>query len=580
MEETEGVLSTGHAWLIEAAVQSCGADEERLKQNMLATPVVNGSGVDFILDSGLVKEDEFLGYLASQAGMPWIAEELEPQEPEELKEACPAQLAVQNQVLPLAVVDGALHVACYDPFALEARQLIGRRLELPVVWHVASRRRVREALSSLYGVGAGTFEQILEGRDLDDLNTEDEATVIDEDISDEASVLRFVNNILREALTQKATDIHIEPQHNMLRIRYRVDGHLYDVPIPEHIHRLESSVIARLKIMSRLDVAERRVPQDGRINLSHEGQSVDVRVATIPSIEGETVSLRLLNQEKFDLDALGMEDSVRNVIESLLELTNGVILVTGPTGSGKSTSLYCFLDRLNKTETRIVTIEDPVENKLPGIVQIAVRPEAGLTFAKGLRSILRADPNIVMLGEIRDLETAEIAIRASLTGHLVFSTLHTNSAIGGVSRLVDMGIEPFLVSASVRGLLAQRLVRRLCDHCKQPMDDFDIVKRQSLGIPSDLVGTPYKAVGCPECRHSGYSGRVALYEICRISETIQDIISKGGDENDVRIQALKEGFEGMRTYGWRKVMRGVTTIEEVLSSTHEHSSDASETTLV
>ena len=395
--------------------------------------------------------------------------------------------------------------------------------------------------------------------------------MIDEDVSDEASVLKFVNNIIREALVQKATDIHVEPQRNQLLIRYRVDGHLYDVPIPEHIHKLESAVIARLKIMAHLDVSERRVPQDGRINLSHEGKSIDVRVATVPCIEGETVSLRLLNQEKFDLDKLELESSVREKIESVLKLANGVILATGPTGSGKSTSLYSFLSQLNTPETRIVTIEDPVENKLPRVAQIAVRNEVGLTFAKGLRSILRADPNIVMVGEIRDVETAEIAIRASLTGHLVFSTLHTNSAIGAISRLVDMGVEPFLVSASVRGLLAQRLVRRLCDYCKRPTENWSPKMRAKLGIPDVFTAVPYEAVGCPECRHTGYQGRVALYEICIMSTKIQDLVAAGADENEVRSAAYAEDFEDMRMYGIRKVMKGVTTLEEVFATTQHHS---------
>ncbi len=573
MDENTWLISKGHQWLIQAAVVSCAADEVKLRQLFETGSLIRGSGVDTILDSGIVKEDEFLSYLAERVSLPWISKELTPEEPDDLKEICPAQIAVQSQVMPLSLVDGVLTVACYDPFSIEARQMLGRKLKVTLQWHVASRRRVREALSALYGVGAGTFEQILEGRDLESLSQEDEATVIDEDVSDEASVLRFVNNIIREALSQRATDIHVEPQQNMLRIRYRVDGHLYDVPIPEHIHRLESSVIARLKIMSRLDVAERRLPQDGRINLSHEGLSVDVRVATIPSIEGETVSLRLLNQQKFDLDTLGMESDLRAQMEDILKLSNGVIMVTGPTGSGKSTSLYTFLDQLNTTETRIVTIEDPVENKLAGVVQIAVRPEAGLTFAKGLRSILRADPNIVMIGEIRDLETAEIAIRASLTGHLVFSTLHTNSAIGGVSRLVDMGIEPFLVSASVRGLLAQRLVRKLCEHCKIELEGFDAAQASQLNIPLDIVGTPCRAVGCAECRNTGYNGRVALFEFCRVSESVQEMIARGADENEIRVQAVSEGFEGMRTYGWRKVMKGVTTIEEVLSCTLTHSTE-------
>jgi len=372
---------------------------------------------------------------------------------------------------------------------------------------MASRRRIHDALRKLYGVGADTFEQILDGRDLDydNLENADEANVIDADEDEEASVVKFVNQIIREALQQSATDIHVEPLHDNLRIRYRIDGLLVDVTVPDNIKALQSSVIARLKIMSHLDIAERRLPQDGRINLQFEGSTIDVRVATVPTVEGESVSLRLLNQEKFTVARLGMESFVLKTIEKLLKLSNGIVLITGPTGSGKSTSLYSFLSEVNSPDTRIVTIEDPVENKLPGVMQIAVKSEIGLTFASGLRSILRADPNIVMIGEIRDLETAEIAIRASLTGHLVFSTLHTNDALGGISRLTDMGVEPFLVSASVRAFLAQRLVRRLCPSCKIPHELTD-QQRKELEIPYEITGQCYDAGSCDKCRGTGFKG--------------------------------------------------------------------------
>jgi type II secretory ATPase GspE/PulE/Tfp pilus assembly ATPase PilB-like protein len=560
--------------LCELACTTSRAEREAVEEVIDGATQLQLPVIDALIDAGLIGEEDFYKGLADLVKMSLVSGELEPEEVSELKNALSAALAIRYQVVPLHLEEGVLTVACYDPYKLDARQTLSRKLHLSIKWVLAERRHVRNSLSAIYGVGADTFEKILAGRDLDAdmLAEKDEASVLDEDESDEASVLRFVNQILREALLQKATDIHIEPQSDILRIRYRVDGQLLDVPVPERINALQSSVVARLKIMSRLDVAERRMPQDGRIHLKNEGKSIDVRVATIPSVEGETVSLRLLNQEKFDLGALELEDSVRTAIHEVLSLSHGVILATGPTGSGKSTSLYCFLDHLNKPETRTVTIEDPVENKLPGIVQIAVRPEVGLTFAKGLRSILRADPNNVMVGEIRDTETAEIAIRASLTGHLVFSTLHTNTAIGGISRLLDMDIEPFLVSASVRAFLAQRLVRRLCKHCAEPVKDWSMERARELGIPDEIAaqGQPCTAVGCPECRHTGYQGRIAIYEICRISEPIQNMIAKGADENEILKQAVSEGFEAMRDYGWRKVMKGVTSIEEVLSSTHTH----------
>ena len=530
------------------------------------------SPIDDLLDAGVIDEEKYLRELAHDLGLPWLDSIPLAEAPLPLREACGPRIALRHRLLPVAIEgDGEekrLLLATFDPFNLVARQAAAQELDLPVEWCMASRRRIHESLRRLYGVGADTFEQILEGRELDFANLEanDEANVIDADEDEEASVVKFVNQIIREALEQHATDIHVEPLSDNLRIRYRVDGRLLEVTVPENIKALQSSVIARLKIMSRLDIAERRLPQDGRINLQFEGQTIDVRVATVPTVEGESVSLRLLNQQKFNIDRLGMEPFVRKKIESLLHLPNGIILITGPTGSGKSTSLYSFLSEVNHPERRIVTVEDPVENKLPGVMQIAVKSEIGLTFASALRSILRADPNIVMIGEIRDLETAEIAIRASLTGHLVFSTLHTNDALGGISRLVDMGVEPFLVSAAVRAFLAQRLVRRLCPHCKVPRE-LSIEDRRELGIPLSLEGQAYSACGCDRCRGTGFSGRLAIYEIVVLTHAMQELVAHSAPANDVRAQAVRDGYIPMRGYGWFKVMQGLTTVEEVISVT-------------
>jgi len=490
-----------------------------------------------------------------------------------LREACGPRLALRHRLLPVAITGEGdrkrLLLATFDPFNLVARQAAAQELALPIDWCMASRKRLHEALRRLYGVGADTFEQILEGRDFDydHLETgEDEANIIDQDDDEEASVVKFVNQIIREALDQRATDIHVEPLSTNLRIRYRIDGRLIEIAVPENIKALQSSVIARLKIMARLDIAERRVPQDGRINLQFEGATIDVRVATVPTVEGESVSLRLLNQEKFNIAKLAMEPFVLKKIEALLHLPNGIILITGPTGSGKSTSLYSFLSEVNHPERRIVTVEDPVENKLTGVMQIAVKNEIGLTFAAALRSILRADPNIVMIGEIRDLETAEIAIRASLTGHLVFSTLHTNDAMGGISRLVDMGVEPFLVSAAVRAFLAQRLVRRLCPHCKVARE-VTVADRGELGIPLDIPGQAYSPRGCDRCRMTGFSGRLAIYEVILLTQPMQELVAHRAQSAELRVQALRDGYIPMREYGWYKVMKGETTIEEVISVT-------------
>jgi type II secretory ATPase GspE/PulE/Tfp pilus assembly ATPase PilB-like protein len=347
-------------------------------------------------------------------------------------------------------------------------------------------------------------------------------------------------------------------------VRFRIDGVLQNA---ESLPRFASeAIISRIKIMSRLDIAERRLPQDGRINLQLGGNSIDVRVATVPTVEGESVSLRLLNQERFNLARLMMLPHIEDNIRRLLKVSNGIVLITGPTGSGKSTSLYTFLSELNSPHRRIVTIEDPVENKLDGIMQIAVRPEINLTFANGLRSILRADPNVVMIGEIRDLETAEIAIRASLTGHLVFSTLHTNDSLGGISRLTDMGVEPFLLAASVRAFLAQRLVRRLCPACKRPTK-LDATKAAQAGLQITGNERACEPVGCELCRNTGFRGRLAIYEIAMVTKALQELITAKASASALFAQARKDGFRPMREYGWEKVLAGETTLEEVVSAT-------------
>ena len=559
--------------LIEPARRTGCEDLAALGEVLRSAAQRQCSPIDDVLDAGVVDEERYMRELAHDLGMEWLDVIPVAEVPLPLREACGPRIALRHRLLPVEIteVNGVkrLKLATFDPFNLVARQAAAQELGLPIDWCMTSRKRLHEALRRLYGVGADTFEQILEGRDFDydHLDAgEDEANVIDQDDDEEASVVKFVNQIIREALDQRATDIHVEPLSTNLRIRYRIDGRLIEVAVPENIKALQSSVIARLKIMARLDIAERRVPQDGRINLQFEGQTIDVRVATVPTVEGESVSLRLLNQEKFNLAKLGMESFVRKKIEALLHLPNGIILITGPTGSGKSTSLYSFLSEVNHPERRIVTVEDPVENKLTGVMQIAVKSEIGLTFANALRSILRADPNIVMIGEIRDLETAEIAIRASLTGHLVFSTLHTNDAMGGISRLVDMGVEPFLVSAAVRAFLAQRLVRKLCANCRVPRE-VSLVDRRSLGIPDELQGTIYSPGGCDRCRGTGFSGRLAIYEVVLLTPVMQELVAHGAPAPKLRDQALRDGYVPMRTYGWHKVMQGLTTIEEVISVT-------------
>jgi general secretion pathway protein E len=519
-----------------------------------------------LLDARVVDEAKFLRAVSNWLGIPWWEEAIN-SVAAPLREKIPARHALRHQVVPLKLEGDLIWIGLYDPFDLVARQALTAAVDQKIRYNMLTRTQILQALRQGYGIGAETFDAILEGRssDNDDPDLRQETNVLDLDDS-EASVVKFVNQILREALEQRATDIHCEPMADHLRIRYRIDGVLHEVPVPSNIRVLQASVISRLKVMARLDIAERRLPQDGRINLELEGQPIDVRVATIPSVTGESVSLRLLGQERFTFERLGLDADLRHRIEHLLSLPNGIVLVTGPTGCGKSTSLYTFLSILNTKERRIVTVEDPVEYQLPGVIQIAVKPEIDLTFANGLRSILRGDPNVIMVGEMRDRETAEIAIRGALTGHLVFSTLHTNDAIGGITRLLDMGIEPFLVGSSVRAFIAQRLVRVLCPRCKHP-GEYSWEYFRKVGFVPDKDHVPYTAVGCHACRNTGYLGRAAIYEICMVSSRIQDMVVAGKTAAALRAAAVEEGMIPLRQYGWTKVYEGVTTIEEVVRVT-------------
>ncbi len=519
-----------------------------------------------LLEKQLVNENAFLKEVAASYRLPWWDAPLPPMD-EALRTRFPARLALRHQVYPVRFEEHGLYMLTYDPFNLTARQVIAHALGEPITWCIASRRNILVALRTGYGVGAATFDEILEGRDVDDaaLDLKQEVNVLDEDDAD-ASVVSFVNQIMREALDQRATDIHVEPLEDDLRIRYRIDGVLHEVPVPPKIKMLQASVLSRIKIMAHLDIAERRIPQDGRINLEMQGHPIDVRVATIPTVSGESISLRLLARNRFDFGLLGLTADAERKIRELIAQPNGIILLTGPTGCGKSTSLYTFLSMLNTMERRIVTVEDPVEHKLPGVMQIAIKPEIELTFAVALRSILRGDPNVIMVGEMRDFETAEIAIRAALTGHLVFSTLHTNDAIGGITRLIDMGVQPFLVSSSVRAFLAQRLVRVLCPSCSKPMTHSPEFLKQ-VGFPVAHADKIRQAVGCEQCRHTGYQGRAALFEICLISPVLQEMIAQNKSAEVLRARALHEGMVPLRQDGWNRVIAGVTTIEEVVRVT-------------
>jgi type II secretory ATPase GspE/PulE/Tfp pilus assembly ATPase PilB-like protein len=543
----------------------------------------HGVGPDFIEERLSHFSDDQWQRLAGHLGLSWTSQpEPDPTQRLVLQELVPSSLANRRQLLPLKVEAPAggdeadpkapLHLTCHRPFDLAARQEAVRSARRPLIWHLSPPRRIAEGIQKFYGLGADTFDDILKhhGDDLSGDEEDEGDSIDDEPGDDEASMSRLVNHFLREALKRRATDIHLEPMKDRLRVRYRIDGQLQEVPTPEQIKRLQSMFLSRIKIMAGLDIGEKRLPQDGRISLTQKGRNpIDVRVAVIPTNLGEAISLRLLGAEKYDLEKLQMAPDIVTVVRRTLRQPNGIVLVTGPTGSGKSTSLYTFLSELNTEERRIVTIEDPVENQLPGVTQIAVKASIGLTFAAGLRSILRGDPNVIMVGEIRDLETAEIAIRAALTGHLVFSTLHTNDALTGITRLVEMGLEPFLVASSVRAFLAQRLVRTLCPTCT--------TKKRYLGEDLRSMGFPAKedmmlackgdVLSCETCRGTGYYGRMAVYEMVEISAALQDMITRRATLAELEVQAKSEGFHTMREYGWEKIVAGKTSVDEVVRAT-------------
>ncbi len=550
--------------LTRVSLESGCSDPPRCEHVLAEAASKRVSLVDAVLDSALVDEIAFAKQLAAASGLEYMAEP-EVDLSTSLHQRFPPKLALRHRLLPGRIDENGICLMTYDPFDLEARQAVGREWDKPVTWAVGTRYRILEGLRQGYGVGAEQFDELLEGREaVGDDDYEQEVTMLDEE-EEEASVMNFVNQVFREALRERATDIHIEPLEKSLRIRYRIDGALQEIAVPPDIRALQASLISRLKIMAQLDIAERRLPQDGRINLELDGNPVDVRVATIPSVNGESVSLRLLTRQNFDMAMLGLDEKTTSTIEGLLKQPNGIILVTGPTGSGKSTTLYTFLKRLNTKQTRIVTVEDPVENRLDGVVQIAIKPEIGLTFASGLRSILRGDPNIIMVGEMRDLDTTEIAIRGALTGHLVFSTLHTNDAVSGITRLLDMGVEPFLIASSVRGFLAQRLVRKLCEECKRPAQ-VETNYLEEIGFPLERRAGIHEAVGCRACRDTGYRGRMAILEICLINPAMSELITSHASYSALKQQALANGMTTLRDYGWNKVAEGATTIEEVMSN--------------
>ena len=480
----------------------------------------------------------------------------------------PPELAYRHQALPLSVRDSTIQVAIADPFNVAAADDIRMVTGLSVDLIFADPKDIRRLVEEHYmrRMIADTADE--EVQILDD--EKDEIGDL-ERMAKEATVIKLVNLVLRQAVQERASDVHVEPFEKGLKVRYRIDGMLHEISTPPK--RLQSAIISRLKIMSNLDIAERRLPQDGRIKTKIGGREIDIRVSTVPTLYGESVVLRLLDRSamNFTLEKVGMlKDNLRRM-EKLVTLPHGMILATGPTGSGKTTTLYGALQKAYSPEKKIITIEDPVEYQLDGVNQIQTHARIGLTFANGLRHILRQDPDIIMVGEIRDPETAEIAIHSALTGHLVFSTLHTNDAAGAVTRLLEMDIEPYLVASSVEAVLAQRLVRLICPNCKEPRTDTDQVLSKLRQQDAEIAGSHilYKGRGCEQCKRRGYMGRTGIFELLMVDDRIRGLVLNRAAAGSIRDAACDRGMTTLRQDGWTKVLAGLTTVEEVVRATQQ-----------
>ncbi|TVQ01965.1 MAG: type II/IV secretion system protein [Planctomycetaceae bacterium] len=542
--------------------------DEQLRQSMSD----DSSGViQSAVNLGYVDEAVALQALAEEAGLEFV--DLRDYEVDlGALAGFPQKLIYRHGLFPIGRRDGSIVVATADPLDLypldEASAATGRHL-IPIV---AERGEIARLVKRHMGVGSETIEGLVAAADDEGVELLDEIESDGSELSEmaqEASVVRLVNEILLEAIESRASDIHVESQSDGLVIRYRIDGILHPQPVPPEINRFQAAIVSRLKIMARLNIAEKRLPQDGRIKLRVHSREVDIRVSVIPMIHGEGLVMRILDKGSmvFELRGLGMAEDVYKTFHDLIRMPHGIVLVTGPTGSGKTTTLYSALLEIRGPDNKIITTEDPVEYQLDGINQIQVHPKIGLTFAASLRAILRHDPDVVLVGEIRDFETAENAIQASLTGHLVFSTLHTNDAAGAYTRMIDMGVEPFLVASTVEAVMAQRLIRRLCPSCKEAYQP------SQSDLPPDfpwdrLAGQPvYRSVGCRACRGVGYAGRFGIYELLVTTESIRQMAHDRVSSWEIRRAALAEGMKPLRMDAWEKAIQGKTSIEEVVRLT-------------
>ncbi len=554
----------------DTAQQLSAADLRRARDLFLS----DGHFEQLAFELGLDDEQQAIERLADALALPWIDLTAFPVE-SDLVSRFPVRLIHRHGVFPLREVGGVLELAIANPFDTDAIDAAGAAMEMSVVPVIVAANELATVIKSQFGVGAETLDGLIAQSDEDKEGIEivgdmewDESEAAE--MAQQASVVRLVNDILSEAVEARASDIHLEAQTHGMKIRYRIDGVLQTQPVPNELNRFQAAIISRLKIMSKMNIAEKRVPQDGRIKLRVSGREIDIRVSMIPMHHGEGVVMRVLDKDamSFSLKGIGMEDHTHNTFSDLIRMPHGIVLVTGPTGSGKTTTLYSSLSEIKSERNKIITTEDPIEYQLDGINQIQVNAKVGLTFAAGLRSILRHDPDVVLVGEIRDLETAENAVQASLTGHMVFSTLHTNDASGAFMRLTDMGVEPFLVSSTLEGILAQRLVRTLCEECREAwMPDHEDVPAD---FPLDAIthNRPiYRPRGCRSCRGTGYRGRLGIYELLVTNEEIRQLASERTASNKIKKAAVAGGMKTLRDDGWLKVAQGLTSIDEVLRVT-------------
>lgn len=523
-----------------------------------------------LIKLGLIKEEALYPVLSEQLNIPYVMMK-DASIDTKILEKIPARFACHYKFMPVKFNDNALTVALTDPLDIEILDDLRLLLGCDINAVLAGGQDIVDAIRRYYGVGAETIEKIMHaGKDIEEILLSRARTEDIEDVAEDASIIRFVNQILSQAVRDRATDIHIEPYEDELRVRYRVDGVLYDIPIPQNIKYFRSAITSRIKIMAGLDIAERRLPQDGRVKIKMGGEELDLRISILPTQFGESVDIRLLSSSMlYSLKRLGLSGFDLALLGRLIHKPHGIIFVTGPTGSGKTTTLYSCLSKINQKDKKIITIEDPIEYQLKGVTQVQIHPRIGLNFATGLRSMLRHDPDVMMVGEVRDFETVETTIRVALTGHLVFSTLHTNDAAGAITRLLDMGVEPYLVSSSVECFIAQRLVRLLCPECRvEKKPDKKVLKE--FGIDGNLNSLIiYEGKGCEACKFSGYKGRTGIYEFLLMNEDIRDLVLRRASSDQIKNKALRSGMRTLRMDGWEKIRQGLTTINEVIRVTKE-----------